>query len=66
MKQLIDHHHSQMSFEEEKTIWKIEQIIETRTKHLQNQVIIEYLIKRKNIPAIDSTWEDDSFIQMHP
>ena len=66
MKQEVDQHDIQRSFEEVKTIWGLEQIIETRTKQLQNQAIIECLIKWKNLPAVDSTWEDDAFIQMHP
>ena len=39
MKQQEDQHHSQMSFEEGKIIWKLEQIIETRTKQLRNEVL---------------------------
>ena len=66
MKQQEDEHHSQRSFEEGKIIWKLEQIIETRTKQLRNQVIIEYLIKWKNLPTTYSTWEDNLFTQMHP
>ena len=45
MEQHVYRHHSQRSFEEGKIIWELEQIIETRTKQLRNQVIIEYLIK---------------------
>ena len=41
MKQQAYQHHSQRSFEEVKTIWNLEQIIETRTKQLRNQAIIE-------------------------
>ena len=66
MKQPIDQHCIQRSFEEGKIIWELEQIIETRTKQLQNQAIIEYLINLKNIPATDLTWEDDSFIHIYP
>ena len=62
MKQYAYQHHSQRSFEEGKIIWKLEKIIETRTKQLRKQAIIEYLIKWKNIPTTDSTWEDESFI----
>ena len=54
-----------MIFEEGKIKWEIVQIIETRTKQLRNQVIVEYLIGWKNLPAPYSTWEDDAFIQMH-
>lgn len=39
---------------------------ETRTRQFQNQSISEYLIKWKNLPSEDSTWEDEDFIQKHP
>ena len=52
--------------EEGKVILEHKQITETKTKQLQNQVIIEYLINWKNLPVEDSTWEDDSFIQKNP
>ena len=48
--------------EEGKVILELEKISETRTKQLRNRVIIEYLIKWKNLPIEDSTWEDESFI----
>ena len=41
MKQHVNQHHSQKSFEEGNIIWELEQIIETMTKQLQNQTIIE-------------------------
>ena len=66
VKILTDQHHRQRSFEEGKIAREPKQIIETRTKQLQNHVIIEYLIKWKNLPAAYSTWEDDEFIHMHP
>ena len=53
MKQQVDQHHIQMSFEQGKIIWELEQIIETRTKQLQNQAIMEYLIERNNLLAPD-------------
>ena len=62
MKQQEYQHRSERGFEEEKITWELEQIIETSTKQLWNQAIIEYLIKWKNLPAIDSIWEDDAFI----
>ena len=41
--------------------WKVilepEKISKTRTKQLRNRVIIEYLIKWKNLPVEDSMWE---------
>ena len=49
--------------EEGKIILDPEEIIEIRTRQLQNRSISEYLIKWKNLPRKDSTWEDASFIQ---
>jgi hypothetical protein len=51
--------------EEGKVILEPEKISGTRTKQLRNRVITEYLVKWKNIPVEDSTWEDESFIQKH-
>ena len=51
--------------EEGKIILELEAVIETRTRQLQNQSISEYLIKWKNLPTEDSTWEDENFIQKH-
>ena len=52
--------------EEGKIILEPEAVTETRTRQLQNRSISEYLIKWKNLPTEDSTWEDDNFIQKHP
>ena len=65
MKQQVDRHHSLTIFEEGKIIWELEQIIETSTKQLRNQVI-ECLVKWKNLPTANSTWKDDAFIQKDP
>ena len=43
-----------------------EQFFEARIKRLRNRAIMEYLIKWKNFPVEDATWEDDYFIQKHP
>ena len=59
-------HHSQIIFEEGKIIWEIVQIIKISTKQPQNQAIMESLIKWKNLPAANLTWEEESFIKMHP
>ena len=48
--------------EEGKVILEPEKISKTRTKQLRNRVITEYLVKWKNLPVQDSTWEDESFI----
>ena len=52
--------------EEGKTILELEAVMETRTRQLRNRSISEYLIKWKNLPTEDSTWEDENFIQKHP
>jgi hypothetical protein len=52
--------------EEGKIILELEVVTETRIRQLRNQSISEYLIKWKNLPAEDSTWEDENFIQKHP
>ena len=52
--------------EEGKIILEPEAVTETRTRQLRNRSILEYLIKWKNLPIEDSTWEDENFIQKHP
>jgi hypothetical protein len=52
--------------EEGKIILEPELITETRIHQLRNRLISEYLIKWKNLPHEDSTWEDEYFIQKHP
>ena len=52
--------------EEGKIILELEAVTETRTRQLRNRSILEYLIKWKNLPTEDSTWEDENFIQNHP
>ena len=52
--------------EEGKIILEPEAVTETRTQQLRNRSISEYLIKWKNLPTEDSTWEDENFIQKHP
>ena len=66
MKHSENKHCIQRSFEEGNIIWEPQQIAEKMTKQLRNQAIIEYLIKWKNLPIANSTWEDYSFIQMYP
>jgi len=51
---------------EGKIILEPEVVIEPRNWQLQNRSISEYLIKWKNLPTEDSTWEDKNFIQKHP
>ena len=50
---------------EGKIILEPEAVMEKRTRQLRNRSISEYLIKWKNLPTEDSTWEDDNFIQKH-
>ena len=52
--------------EEGKIILELEAVMETSTRQLRNRSISEYLIKWKNLPTKDFTWEDDNFIQKHP
>ena len=49
-------------YEEGKTILELEAVTETITRQLRNRSILEYLIKWKNLPTEDSTWEDENFI----
>ena len=51
--------------EEGKIILEPEAVMETRTQQLRNRSISEYLIKWKNLPTKDSTWENENFIQKH-
>lgn len=43
----------------------LEIILETKEKKLRNSVIREYLVKWKNLPGEDSTWESEQILQ-HP
>ena len=52
--------------EEGKIILEPEAVTKTRTRQLRNRSISEYLIKWKNLPTEDSTWEDENFIQKLP
>jgi hypothetical protein len=40
-------------------------ILEVRTKFLRSRRINEYLIKWKNLPEDEATWEDEEFISKH-
>ena len=51
--------------EEGKIILEPEAVTETRTRQLRNRSISKYLIKWKNLPTEDSTWEDENFIHKH-
>ena len=51
--------------EEGKIILEPKAVKQKRTRQLQNRSIFEYLIKWKNLPIGDSTWEDENFIQKY-
>ena len=51
---------------EGKIILVPEAVTETRNRQLRNRSISEYLIRWKNLPTEDSTWEDENFIHKHP
>jgi hypothetical protein len=48
--------------EEEKIILEPETILETRITQIQNKTITKNLIKWKNPPIYEETWEDEFFI----
>jgi hypothetical protein len=52
--------------EEGKIILEPKSITEKRIRQLRNRSISKYLIKWRKLPAEDSTWEDEFFIQEHP
>ena len=51
---------------EGKIIFEHEAITDTIICQLRNRSISEYVIKWGKLPAEDSTWEDESFIQKNP
>jgi hypothetical protein len=42
-----------------------EEIIDVRERRLRNRVIKEYLVRWKDLPAEDATWENEQILQ-HP
>ena len=52
--------------EEGRIILEPEAIIASREKKLRSRIIKEYLIKWKNLPEEDATWESEQFHQLHP
>jgi len=46
-------------------IFEPEYIITTRERRLRTRVIKEYLIKWKNLPEEDATWESEQFRPLH-
>jgi hypothetical protein len=51
--------------EERKLILIPEEVLETREQKLSNRSIKNYLIKWKNLPMEDATWEAEQILQ-HP
>ena len=51
--------------DEGRIIFEPEYIITTRERRLRMRVIKEYLIKWKNLPEEDATWESEQFRQLH-
>ena len=52
--------------EEGQIIFEPESIVATREKRLRTRVIKEYLIKWKNLPKEDASWESERLHQLHP
>ena len=42
-----------------------EAIIDTRERQLRNQMVQEFLVRWKNLPGVDATWESEKILQ-HP
>ena len=51
--------------EEGKLILEPEAIINMRERRLRTRMIKEYLIKWKNCPEEDVSWETEKFVQQH-
>jgi hypothetical protein len=49
--------------EEGRLILILEEVLEVREKQLRNRDIKEYLIKWKNLPIEDATWESEQVLQ---
>ena len=53
-------------FDEGKIILEPEGIFATKEKVLRSKTIKEYLIKWKNLPEEDSSWESEQFLRQYP
>ena len=51
--------------EEWEIILELKTILETRNKQLGNRAITKYLVKWKNPPVEEETWEYEFFMQKH-
>ena len=52
--------------EEGKLSLEPEDVIDIRERRLHSRIIKEYLIKWKNCPEEDASWETERFIQQYP
>jgi hypothetical protein len=52
--------------EEGKLILEPEKVIDQCSLSLWNRTIMEYLIKWKNMPLEEATWENEQFMKKHP
>lgn len=52
--------------DEGKLVLEPEGILSTRDKKLRSRVITEYLIKWKDLPIEEASWESEAFRQQHP
>ena len=52
--------------DEGRVILEPEGIISTREEKLRSRVIKEYLIKWKDLPEEEASWETEAFCQQHP
>jgi hypothetical protein len=44
-------------------VWVLEEVLEVRERKLRNRVIREYLIRWRDLPVEDVTWESDQILQ---
>lgn len=52
--------------DEGRVILELEVILSTRERKLRHCTIKEYLIKWKDLPKEEASWENESFCQQHP
>ena len=52
--------------DEGRVILEPEGILSTRERKLRYRTIKEYLIKWKDLPEEEASWEDEAFCQQHP
>jgi len=52
--------------EEGKLILEPQKVMNQYSLSLWNRTIMEYLIKWKNMPLEEATWESEQFVKKHP